>query len=62
MLSIRNNLLAGTQNFTGADVIIMLVNDCLHGKAATYVIEKQQKLFVQDSKPIISSLQCNKVH
>ena len=39
MLSFHNNLSAGTQNVTGAYVIIMLVcrcllTTCLHGKAA----------------------------
>ena len=56
MLSIYNNLSAGTQNVTGAYVIIMfvyrhLLTMHLHGKAAN----NAQKTMSQSS-------QCNKVH
>ena len=47
MLSIHNNLSAGTQNVIGAYIIIMLVTTRLHGKAAANNARKQQKLFVQ---------------
>ena len=53
MLSIHNNLSAGTQNFTGAYVIIMLVyrrllTTCLTWQSSCVNnIRKTQKLFVQ---------------
>ena len=50
MLSIHNNLLAATQNVTGAYVIIMLVNNVLTWQSSCVIAnnaQKTQKLFVQ---------------
>ena len=50
MLSIHNNLSAGTQNVTGAYVIIMLLYRHLlttHLHSKYVMVKNQQKLFVQ---------------